>query len=341
MLLQTNSYIVPKEKRSEHARLMRRFRQTLLRLGLDHFEVYEQVGANWSSAEAVSRFVQILRFVDRKHQLSVQAAERVDPTAQAVIAEFCDLINFPYQQEKGLFAVGFYNSVFPVTASRSAALDDADIDRGTAAEETAATDPAALWGIDPMTAAAVPEEVLFEPSGDGEAGEQTASTADQQMPVEDAVFEPAEAKLPQLPEPILHAEPTESELVSAVAGDPEPVAAEDDETPAVHSPHDSHALTEPAAEHGMPESAGGPLTDDFDIDALGELTPVDAGESNGLLEAELTADDEFSSDWEDSNGHVQNGHVENGHVENGHVESPHVTPSEGGHREPVEHPRGW
>ena len=33
MLLQTNSYIVPKDKRSEHSRLIRRFRQTLGRLG--------------------------------------------------------------------------------------------------------------------------------------------------------------------------------------------------------------------------------------------------------------------------------------------------------------------
>src|SRR5438270_7450860 len=118
MLLQTNSYIVPKDKKSEHARVIRRFRQTLLRLGCDHFEVYEQVGANWSNSESTGRYVQILRFVDRKHQLAVQAAERSDPTAQAVIAEFCNLINFPYQQQQGLFAVGFYTSVLPVGPSR-------------------------------------------------------------------------------------------------------------------------------------------------------------------------------------------------------------------------------
>jgi hypothetical protein len=120
MLLQTNSYIVPKEKRAEHSRLIRRFRQTLLRLGCDHFEVYEQVGANWSNSESAGRYVQILRFLDRKHQLAVQAAERTDPTAQAVIADFCDLINFPYQQQQGLFAVGFYTSVLPVAPKRGA-----------------------------------------------------------------------------------------------------------------------------------------------------------------------------------------------------------------------------
>src|SRR5882724_292731 len=123
MLLQTNSYIVPKDKKSEHARVIRRFRQTLLRLGCDHFEVYEQVGSNWSNSEASGRYVQILRFVDRKHQLAVQAAERIDPTAQAVIAEFCELINFPYQQQQGLFAVGFYTSVLPITPKRGARGD--------------------------------------------------------------------------------------------------------------------------------------------------------------------------------------------------------------------------
>src|SRR6266478_236965 len=113
MLLQTNSYIVPKEKRAEHARLMRRFRQALAKLGCDLFEVYEQVGANWACAEN-GRYVQIMRFRDRKHQMAVQNAERSDPAAQALIAEFCALVNFQYQQQQGFFAVGFYNSVLPV-----------------------------------------------------------------------------------------------------------------------------------------------------------------------------------------------------------------------------------
>ncbi len=110
MLLQTNSYIVPRDKRAEHARLLRRFRQTLLRLGCDHFEVYEQVGPNWSSADSSGRFVQIMRFRDRKHQMAVQGAERSDAAAQALLKEFCDLINLPYQQQQGLFAVGYYTS---------------------------------------------------------------------------------------------------------------------------------------------------------------------------------------------------------------------------------------
>jgi hypothetical protein len=111
MILQTNSYIVPREKRAEHARLLARFRTSLAKLGCDHFEAYEQVGPNWNTAETPGRFVQIMRFRDRKHQQQVQAAERSDPMAQQLIKEFCDLINFPYQQQQGLFVVGFYNSV--------------------------------------------------------------------------------------------------------------------------------------------------------------------------------------------------------------------------------------
>jgi hypothetical protein len=111
MLLQTNSYVVPKEKRVEHARLLRRFKQALARLGCDQFEVYEQVGTNWTSDQTSGRFVQIMRFRDRKQQLAIQAAERSDPSCQAIIAEFCELINYPYQQQQGLFAIGYYSSV--------------------------------------------------------------------------------------------------------------------------------------------------------------------------------------------------------------------------------------
>ena len=119
MLLQTTSYIVPRDRRSEHARLLRRFRQALSRLGCEHFEVYEQVGPYWNTSETTGRFVQILRFNDRKHHLAVQTAERNDPALQKVIAEFCELINLPYQQQQGLFALGFYTSFMKMPTPRS------------------------------------------------------------------------------------------------------------------------------------------------------------------------------------------------------------------------------
>lgn len=122
MLLQTTSYIVPKDRRAEHARLLRRFRQALSRLGCEHFEVYEQVGPNWNTGETAGRFVQILRFRDRKHHLAVQTAERNDPQLQGVIAEFCELINLPYQQQQGLFALGFYTSFMKMPTPRTGEL---------------------------------------------------------------------------------------------------------------------------------------------------------------------------------------------------------------------------
>jgi len=127
MLLQTNSYVVPKERRADHARLLRRFRQTLARLGCHHFETYEQVGANWSTGETTGRFVQIMRFQDRKHQLSVQAAEKADLPAQQLIQEFCDLINFPYQQQQGLFAIGFYTAVLPILPARTQVVNESNV----------------------------------------------------------------------------------------------------------------------------------------------------------------------------------------------------------------------
>ncbi|MGA2232357.1 MAG: hypothetical protein ABSH22_15785 [Tepidisphaeraceae bacterium] len=126
MLLQTTSYIVPKDKRAEHARVLRRFRQTLQRLGCDHFEVYEQVGANWNVSETTGRFVQILRFRDRKHHQAIQHAERNDPQVQQVVAEFCNLINLPYQQQQGLFAVGFYTSFMKLPSQRSSEPQSGD-----------------------------------------------------------------------------------------------------------------------------------------------------------------------------------------------------------------------
>lgn len=137
MLLQTNSYIVPPEKRAAHNNLMKRFRQVLARIGCDHFEVYEQVGTNWAGGETNGRYVQILKFRDRKHCQSVQAAERQDAAAQALVKEFCDLINLPYQTEHGLFAHGYYASITDPIKLRG------QVDSSEVAGDAVAEDPAA------------------------------------------------------------------------------------------------------------------------------------------------------------------------------------------------------
>ena len=109
MLLQTNSYVVPKDKREEHQRLIRRIRQALLRIGCDCFEVYEQVGANWACIKGGGRFIQIMRFRDRQHHHDIQEAEKNDPAIQQLINEFMELIDLPEQQSQGLFAMGYYS----------------------------------------------------------------------------------------------------------------------------------------------------------------------------------------------------------------------------------------
>jgi hypothetical protein len=115
MLLQTNSYIVPKDKRTEHARLVKQFKQVMSRLGCDDFEVYEQAGPNWST-EVGGRFVQIMKFRDREHQRSIREAEQSDAAAQELVREFIELINFPYQHQQGLATTAFYVGVVSQTA---------------------------------------------------------------------------------------------------------------------------------------------------------------------------------------------------------------------------------
>jgi hypothetical protein len=166
MLLQTNAYFVPPEKRTEHARLLQRFRHCLARLGCDQFECYEQSGPNWSTGDSKNRFIQIMRFRDRKHQQQVQASERNDPQAQSLIKEFCELINFPYQQQQGYFAVGFYTSVLPVAALRIASSDP-----GEAPPEGMGEAPA------PLVEQAPHEEPSAEANSPSEPVEETDAVA--------------------------------------------------------------------------------------------------------------------------------------------------------------------
>jgi hypothetical protein len=105
------------------------------------------VGANWSTGEPTGRYVQIMRFRDRKHQQQVQAAERADPAAQTLINEFCQLINFSYQQQQGLFATGFYSSVMPVGPGGRTVAATATTSAGAApATAEAAAEPAPAAG---------------------------------------------------------------------------------------------------------------------------------------------------------------------------------------------------
>ena len=303
MLLQTNSYIVPKDKRAEHARLLRRFRAALAKLGCDSFEVYEQVGSNWNTAEPTGRYVQIMRFRDRRHQVAVQAAERTDPASQAIIAEFCQLINFPYQQQQGLFAVGFYNSVLPVATPRTpasagegaGASATAEAPESDAAEHAAAGGAAADFDADdaetePAAQAIDPTDEDAGGTADDIADEADALEAavEEDAAVEDSGEEPPEAR-DNSPHADDHAVAADDLASAADAGETgeAPVMGADDTTP------------ELANESEEPEPLAAPwgLTDDDAASAQADEAAADEGgaeeaadELGALLDAHLEPD---------------------------------------------------
>lgn len=284
MLLQTNSYIVPKEKRSEHARLMRRFRQALGKLGCDMFEIYEQVGANWTGNDANGRYVQIMRFRDRKHQMSVQSAERTDPSAQALIAEFCELVNFPYQQQQGFFAVGFYNSVLAGTVGPEA-LDDAEVpteEFAAGVSEVALDEPEADeagGGFEPESAVA-PETV--HEMIDGEVTESLGFPIGEEEPethpIANAPMEMVEEHLPAEIEP--------EEVEEAVQVSPESI----DETADPEALDLSEYATEEVEESALSEEE---LLEEMNLEA------VPPASNNGSIvvpgHADPSADTDFGA----------------------------------------------
>ena len=210
MLLQTNSYVVPRDRRMEHARILRRFRQTLLRLGCDHFEVYEQVGANWSGGETSGRFVQIMRFRDRKHQIAVQQAERADPAAQNLLREFCELINLPYQQQQGLFAVGYYTSFLRMpspqmqagqgmlqsTTEEQLQADEHAESEESASEQEAGQADAAVESAESSHGGEQSRFEGYEPAEEEAAGETSPAEATAEARIEAATAAESEHELP-------------------------------------------------------------------------------------------------------------------------------------------------
>ena len=323
MLLQTNSYIVPKDKRAEHARLLRRFRAALAKLGCDSFEVYEQVGSNWNTAEPTGRYVQIMRFRDRRHQVAVQAAERTDPASQAIIAEFCQLINFPYQQQQGLFAVGFYNSVLPVATPRvqapageaAGAAGTAEAPESHAPEQAvagaaaaamatgaAATGAAAAdFGTDDAESeraaqAIDPTDDVAEGIADDIADE--AGTLDDAVE-EDAAVEDSGEELSDAGDESLHADddaaPAEDLASAADAGETgePPVMGADDTT--TELANESEAPEPVAARQELADDAAAPgVADGAAADEGGAEEAAD--ELGALLDAHLEPDDAADGD---------------------------------------------
>jgi len=285
MLLQTNSYVVPKEKRGDHARLMRRFRQIMNRIGANDFEVYEQAGPNWGAgnqAQPTNRFVQIMRFRDRKHQLAVQNAERSDPGAQQIIAEFCELVNFPYQQERGLFVVGFYNSVLPVAPVRVKPGGPDDQSAGDHPEDSA---EAGMNVTNVAAASAAGAAAGMYLAGDESSDELPAESSELSAPAEEGG--PAES------DDQYASEETPGEEEETLTDD-QPLASA--EAPLEEAPAESDSLFEEAPSAEQQEDAGeAPLPINFDSPDASEdsLTsePLASGEQTPLAEQGEWADE--------------------------------------------------
>ena len=315
MLLQTNSYIVPKEKRAEHARLLRRFRQTLLRLGCDHFEVYEQVGNNWSSEQAGGRFVQLMRFRDRRQQMAVQAAERNDPSAQALIAEFCELINFPYQQEHGLFAVGFYTGALTSASSRPQQTADDEPGEAEAGGELVppvapraaapsapaapAAQPAPVEAPSPLVAESLPEVLeIHEPAYSAQAPAPFADSGspDELHPVE---LDAADLEQPISPERSGVSNGDEFEAAHALDGSPTEEDRANDSNGELDDLLADHFAAEASHGGGNGRRNGNAHPVSHDSTELGQVLDaglIDDAELDLALPAELieTHDDELA-----------------------------------------------
>ncbi|MDB5355987.1 MAG: hypothetical protein JWN24_2440 [Phycisphaerales bacterium] len=284
MLLQTNSYIVPKEKRVQHARLMRRFRQTMHRLGCDQFEAYEQVAANWNAAGESGRFVQIMRFRDRRHQQAVQIAEREDPGAQQLIAEFCNLINLPYQHQHGYFATGFYTSVPGVAPAPIEEYYEDEV-----VEEEAAAPEAQAAGV-----------AYAQPTA--EAGEATEPAHDEHTPAEEfAQSQPAfgqahpegqerAAREAQAVPDSLPEETARPLTEGAVATDATETEISDEAAaPEMDQPAGEGLLAEASdlkSDHDAPAPEHVALADDFDALLDSELKPASGESDSAAITAE-------------------------------------------------------
>ncbi len=115
MLLQTNSYLVPRDRMAAHDELMRRFAACFARLGVAEgaFELFRQTSAEYrpDTAAAAQRVTQILRFDDRKQQEAVHEAEAHDAEAAALVGELRKLVDLDEQAARGHFTSSYYASV--------------------------------------------------------------------------------------------------------------------------------------------------------------------------------------------------------------------------------------
>jgi hypothetical protein len=194
-----------------------------------------------------------MKFRDRKHQLAVQMAERADPTAQSLLREFCELINLPYQQQQGLFAVGYYTSFLKMrraTQGEEGVTSPAASDQPESAEQPS---PEISSGEEPVAEAgstAGENEEAVEPGSSPDAAvesdaaeiaegtpapemEPAAPEGEERTPVNEIPeTENAESNNGEPAAPESNGESNEAEQLAAELGTPADNAADDSQTDA-------------------------------------------------------------------------------------------------------------
>jgi hypothetical protein len=141
-----------------------------------------------------------MRFHDRAHRQAVENAERSDPSAQQVIKDFCELINLPYQQQQGLFAVGYYTSFLAMPPQRTTTAQSATDGPAVQPQESSTeSEPGAAESAESAPAAS-PEagEVLEQIDLDAEPTESAEDPLPADEPpgrrdVGDSGFDPSES----------------------------------------------------------------------------------------------------------------------------------------------------
>ncbi len=142
MLLQTNSYLVPRDRLRAHDLLMSRFRQCFERMGLpsSDFDVFRQAGEGFTSDRTTPgvRCVQMMRFRDRDHFNTVRQTEEGDAEAKRLVDELCRLVDLPAQQRTGHFGGAFYTAAPLEQSTTLAPAKPAHTDGSQEAEEEVA-----------------------------------------------------------------------------------------------------------------------------------------------------------------------------------------------------------
>ena len=228
--------------------------------------MYEQVGANWGGATPPAASCRSCVSAIAAISSAVQNAERNDPAAQQLIAEFCELINYPYQQQQQQFVVGFYASALPIAPLRGPHVDESAPAEGE--------EPAPAEGEAPATdAAAVPESEAFtetpseEPLAENEPEATTHNELADASPVEHHESEPTE-ELAFESEESLADEPIAEEAAIASAQVSEDTATED------FFADDDNELTEHAEPEHQPAEPVADSHSALDQPASGEASPA-------------------------------------------------------------------